>query len=297
MNFGSSFPLVSVLMTSYNREKYIAQAICSVLESTFTDFELIIVDDHSNDRTLDIARSYAAKDARIKVFANETNLGDYNNRNKAAGYATGKYLKYIDADDTIYPWGLGVVVNYMEQFSTAGYGLDSIEQDPDRPFPILLGPEEAYERHYFFMPIFHKAPTSCIIRRDVFMACNGFSGKWMVGDFELWLKLSRTQHVLLMPMGIVWSRIHDEQESKKTRDNSAVLFRYSVVELESLKDDNCPLTLSNRRLLINRVTRTQSRAILRSLIINRNIKATSEKMKMSGHTILSSIVNALKKRQ
>ena len=286
-------PLVSILMTAYNREKYIAQAIESVLASTFTDFELIIVDDNSKDSTLNIAKGYAVKDSRVKVYVNETNLGDYNNRNRAASYASGKYIKYIDADDTIYPWGLGVVLNYMEQFPEAGYGLDSIDQDPSVPFPILLNPKETYERHYFYMSVFNKAPTSCIIRRDIFSECNGFSGKWMVGDFEMWLKLSRTHHVLLMPMGIVWSRMHDEQESKKTRDNSSVLFRYFVVELESLKDSNCPLSASEKKLLIKRITRAQSRSILRSLLIEKNLKRVKEKMKMSGLTTYSFILNAL----
>ena len=284
--------LVSILMTAYNREKYIAQAIESVLASTFRDFELIIVDDNSNDGTLNIARSYAAKDPRIRLYVNETNLGDYNNRNKAAAYATGKYIKYIDADDTIYPWGLGVVVGYMEQFPAAGYGLDSIEQDPEQPFPILLSPEEAYERHYFFMPVFHKAPTSCIIRRDVFIECNGFSGKWMVGDLELWLKLSRTQNVLLMPMGIVWSRMHDEQQSKQTRDDSTVLFRYSVVELQNLNHADCPLNETQKKILISRIKRAQSRSILRSLLIERNINAAKEKAKASAQSIPYSIMNA-----
>src|SRR4051812_47750099 len=95
----TDLPLVSVLMTSYNREKYIAQAIESVIASTYSNLELIIVDDCSKDSTVSIARSYAENDKRVKVYVNEKNLGDYPNRNKAASYATGKYLKYVDADD------------------------------------------------------------------------------------------------------------------------------------------------------------------------------------------------------
>src|SRR5664279_4015758 len=95
-------PLVSVLMTAYNREKYIAEAIESVLSSTYTNFELIIVDDGSKDNTVNIARRYELQDSRIKVYINTTNLGDYPNRNHAAGFAIGKYIKYIDADDAIY---------------------------------------------------------------------------------------------------------------------------------------------------------------------------------------------------
>ena len=77
-------PQVSVLMTSYNRQDYIAAAIESVLASSLENFELIIVDDRSSDDTLSIARKYEQRDARIKVYLNEKNLGDYPNRNKAA---------------------------------------------------------------------------------------------------------------------------------------------------------------------------------------------------------------------
>ena len=86
--------LVSVLMTSFNRDKYIAEAIDSVLASTYQNWELIIVDDCSKDKTVEIAKSYEAKDNRIKVYVNKKNLGDYPNRNKAASYAKGKYIKY-----------------------------------------------------------------------------------------------------------------------------------------------------------------------------------------------------------
>src|SRR5260370_37746092 len=92
-------PLVSVLMTAYNREKYIAQAIESVLASTYTNFELIIVDDRSTDYSVEIARGYERKDKRVRVHVNEKNLGDYPNRNKAASYAVGKYIRYLDSDD------------------------------------------------------------------------------------------------------------------------------------------------------------------------------------------------------
>lgn len=73
--------IVSVLMTSYNREKYVAEAIESVIAQTFTEWELIIVDDQSKDATVSIAKDYAKKDSRIKVYINNHNLGDYPNRN------------------------------------------------------------------------------------------------------------------------------------------------------------------------------------------------------------------------
>lgn len=288
-------PLVSILMTAYNRERYIAAAIESVLASTYDNFELIIVDDGSKDKTVEIVKHYVAKDQRIKLFVNEKNLGDYPNRNQAAAYANGKYIKYIDADDTIYPWGLKVVVDYMEQYPEAGYGLDSIEQDPSAPFPILLKPAEAYERNYFFMPVFNKAPTSCIIKKKVFDEQGGFSGKWMVGDVELWHKLSRTQNVLLMPHGIVWCRIHDQQESKQTRDSSLVAFKYTVIEAENVKDENCPLDKKKKQVVINRLARAQARSVFRSLLIERNIKTARQKMEWANMSFFACCLKALKR--
>ena len=71
-----SDPVVSVLMTSYNREKYIAAALESVLSSHFADFEVIVSDDASSDATVDIARAFAAQDDRVQVYVNQQNLGD-----------------------------------------------------------------------------------------------------------------------------------------------------------------------------------------------------------------------------
>ena len=204
-----SNPLVSVLMTVYNREKYLKNAIESVLASTYTNFELIIVDDCSKDNSVEIARSYGQVDSRIKVFINEKNLGDYPNRNKAATYANGKYLKYVDADDYIYPTGLDNLVKMMEKFPQAGYGLCSLKQDGTQPFPFSLTPSEAYRYNYLGPGIFHKAPLSSMINRKAFEDVGGFPNKRMVGDFEMWHKLSQNYVVVLMPNGIVWYRVHN----------------------------------------------------------------------------------------
>src|SRR6266540_3355288 len=140
-------PLVSVLMTSYNREKYISAAIESVLASTYTNFELIITDDQSRDSTVAIARKYAEIDKRIRIVVNEKNLGQFGNRNFAATLAKGKYIKYLDSDDLIYPNGLEIMVNMMEKYPDAGYGLCSLDQDEKNIFPFMLSPKEAYKRH------------------------------------------------------------------------------------------------------------------------------------------------------
>ena len=254
-------PLVSVLMTVYNREKYIAQAIESVLASTYQNWELIVVDDQSRDCSVEIAQSYAAKDARIKVYVNEVNLGDYPNRNRAASYARGKYLKYVDADDMIYPYGLEQLVYYMEQFPDAGYGLCSLAQDEKRIFPFQLNPQEAYHRHYFEQPLFHKAPLSAIINRDNFLKVGGFTGKRMLGDFEMWHLLSRQFPVVLMPQGIAWYRVHDEQEMSLHRQDPLEPFKYLKLAEELLTEES-PLSESDQQKAIAQVQRKMARAIL-----------------------------------
>ena len=131
-----SKPTVSILTTVYNRDKYLAACIDSVLASSYQNWELIIVDDVSTDTSVAIAKSYEKKDARIKVYVNDKNLGDYPNRNKAASYAKGKYIKYLDADDVIYPHGLEVMVHTMEQFPKAALGISQKVVEDVKPYPF-----------------------------------------------------------------------------------------------------------------------------------------------------------------
>ena len=256
------YPLVSVLMTAFNREKYIGEAIESVIASTYKNWELIIVDDCSSDRTVEIARSYEVKDDRIKVYINEKNLGDYPNRNRAASYAKGKYLKYVDADDLIYPYGLVQLVSYMEKFPEAGYGLCSLEQDKKGIFPFQLSPIDAYRRHYFNQSLFHKAPLSSIIKKEAFDAVGGFSGKQHIGDFELWHRLSQEYPVVLMPHGIVWHREHEDQQMNDNRTDPFVPFKYLLHQRWFLQEEKCPLTLTEKTILQEKIETRIAKSVL-----------------------------------
>lgn len=249
----SNQPLVSVLMTAYNRERYIAEAIKSVLNSTYKNFELIIVDDGSKDNTVEIAHSYAAKDARIKVFINENNLGDYPNRNKAATYAKGKYIKYLDADDIVYYYGLEVMVNYMESFPDAGFGLASIVSK-NQPFPICIGPKQIYFEHFAGKGHFDRAPGSSIIKLDAFKKVDGFSGARMIGDYELWLKIARYYHMVKFPFDLYWNRAHEDQESKSEYAKNYGMLKRNVLS-EALSHSECPLNDFELKRLKNIIKR------------------------------------------
>jgi glycosyltransferase involved in cell wall biosynthesis len=225
-------------MTCYNREKYIASAIESVLASSYSRFELIIVDDGSKDETVKIAKQYEAKDERIKVFANDANLGDYPNRNKAAAFAKGKYIKYVDSDDYIYPNGLGIMVNNMEKFPEAGFGLCSIKPDSERPFPFMLNPKEAYEYHFFGPGLFHKGPLTAIFLKSAFDSMGGFKEDRMISDTDMWHRMALKYSLVLMPDGIVWQRRHEEQELK---DAHHYIIDGAKIKWNYLLDDRCLL--------------------------------------------------------
>jgi glycosyltransferase involved in cell wall biosynthesis len=201
-------PIVSVLMTAYNREKYIAEAIESVLASSYQNFELIIVDDCSIDKTVAIAKSYEAKDSRIKVYINESNLGDYPNRNKAASYAQGKYLKYLDSDDTMTKDCLMIMVCEMENHPLCAFGVSSRSESNT----IIHEIKDSFRIHFFKRGILDISPSGSIIRRDIFNDENGFWELRCISDFEFWLRLALKFPMLELPKGLIYWREHEEQE-------------------------------------------------------------------------------------
>ncbi len=98
--------LVSVLMGSYNHQNYIGEAIESVLNQTFPDLELIIVDDYSTDNSRKIIENYQAKDERVRAFFHEKNMGIANTLNDALKKVRGKFVSFIGSDDVWFPYKL-----------------------------------------------------------------------------------------------------------------------------------------------------------------------------------------------
>lgn len=107
-------PKISLIMSVYNGEDYLAEAIDSVLKQSFTDFELIIINDCSTDKTSEILKSFEAQDARVKVHTNEVNLRLPSSLNKAISFAQGKYIARMDADDICLPDRLEKQYAFME---------------------------------------------------------------------------------------------------------------------------------------------------------------------------------------
>ena len=101
-------------MSVYNGEDYLSEAIESVLNQTFKDFELIIINDCSNDKTSEILKKYENFDDRVKVHTNEVNLRLPASLNKAISFAQGKYIARMDADDICLPERLEKQYDFME---------------------------------------------------------------------------------------------------------------------------------------------------------------------------------------
>ena len=110
-------PLVSVIMSVYNGEKYLVQAIDSILNQTYQNFEFIIIDDCSTDNSSHILQEYAQKDSRIKIIKKEKNIGIkgfIKNLNLGISIAKGKYIARMDADDISLPERFQKQVDFLE---------------------------------------------------------------------------------------------------------------------------------------------------------------------------------------
>jgi len=108
-------PRVSIGLPVYNGERYISETLDSLLAQTFQDFELIICDNASGDRTDQICRRYAAKDGRIRYFRNSTNLGAAKNYRLAFELATGEYFRWANCDDLFAPTSLERCVEVLDR--------------------------------------------------------------------------------------------------------------------------------------------------------------------------------------
>ena len=95
--------LVSIIIAAYNVDKYIEECISSVLNQTYSNIEVIVVDDCSSDNTNSICESFRMKDPRVSIIYNEVNLGVSRARNKALEHATGRYVVFVDGDDSLSP--------------------------------------------------------------------------------------------------------------------------------------------------------------------------------------------------
>lgn len=184
--------MISVIMSVYNAEKYLREAIESILDQSFDDFEFIIVDDKSIDNSAHIIKSYAKRDNRIKYIKNDTNRGLTYSLNKALKLAKGKYIARMDADDISIKERLEVQYNYLENnkdvflLGTSAYNIDEDgEIVGERNIPLEY--EKIKKKINLVNPIIH--PSVMFRKKDV-LAIGGYNENFKkVQDYELWFRI------------------------------------------------------------------------------------------------------------
>lgn len=137
---------VSIVMPSFNAAKFIAASIQSVIDQTYSNWELLITDDCSKDDTVKIVEQYLVKDDRIKLFSTGKNSGPACARNKSLENATGKYIAFLDSDDIWVSNKLEMQINFMKEkniaFSFSSYSImkeDGIQTGNTINVPKVIG--------------------------------------------------------------------------------------------------------------------------------------------------------------
>jgi glycosyltransferase involved in cell wall biosynthesis len=243
-------PLVTVLTPVYNGEDFLAECIESVLAQTYNNFEYIIVNNCSTDRSLEIALSYAKKDPRVRVHNNETFVGVIANHNIAFGLISpaAKYCKVVSADDIIYPDCIMRLVEIGE--SDPSVGLVGSYQQRGKyirwqgfPYPkaVMTGREICRQIFLGGNPSFgFGAPTSLLYRADLVRDKRGFyPNSSAEADTSACFK-----HLKDSNFGFVYQVLCSEKTHEATQSSkSAKLNRYASSCLRDLKEYG-PLYLS-----------------------------------------------------
>lgn len=193
-----SDPGVSVIMSVFNSEKYLGEAVESILNQTHRDFEFIIVDDCSTDGSPDILNEYTRKDPRIRLLKNEKNLGLTKSLNRAISQAKGKYIARMDSDDAALEDRLARQVEFMEYhpdvvlLGTAFYEIDASGKELSRKmFP--LSDREIRRILIKYNPFCH---ASVLIRRAALAETGPYDEHISkTQDYDLWFRLANKGRV------------------------------------------------------------------------------------------------------
>ena len=215
----NQIPKISLIMSVYNGEDYLEEAIDSVLNQSFSDWELIVIDDCSTDSTAEILRRYASQDARVHVHTNEVNLRLPSSLNKAMTFARGQYIARMDADDICLPDRLEKQYAFMEKnpdvalsscrFMTLKNGVISSggcggRCDHDSVKALLLVTN----------PILH---PGIIAKADVIKSLGYDKTFTCTEDMQLWTRFIMAGYkVEIQPEYLMMYRLHDKQITATT---------------------------------------------------------------------------------
>lgn len=184
--------MITVITPAFNAERFIAEAIESVLSQTLVNFQYLIVDDGSTDATATIAQEYAAKDARVSVLSNRQNNGLSHARNEGLERANGRYIAFLDADDVWEPTFLARTLEEIDRSDIGAVFCWSQNFGADVR-SVVNGPRAGdYEFYDLFHGICPPRNGSCLlIDARCFSEAGSFLTTFRVGaDAEMWLRIS-----------------------------------------------------------------------------------------------------------
>jgi glycosyltransferase involved in cell wall biosynthesis len=234
-------PLVSALIPTFNSERTLAEAILSVLRQTIGDVEVIVVDDGSADRTVDIARQFETRHPGRVSCLQQNHAGPYLARNLAAQRARGKYLAFLDSDDAWLPDKLARQIAVMEAnpdvvlCHTAMIVVDSAGELVDT-FPL----DRRYQGQCFLrLLVANRLSTSSVLmRREFFHQLGGFDEEFPArGDWELWTRAARCGPLAGLSEPLVRYRVHPRRMSLDTDRMRSYHFAIIEKNARSYRDE------------------------------------------------------------
>jgi len=233
-----SEPLVSVIMPAYNARQYITESIESVIAQTYTNWELIIVDDDSTDDTASIIKEFSQQDPRIKyLYQDRGRQGKA--RNKAIKNSNGDYIAFLDADD-------------LWEQSKLEVQIDAIENSPDITLLFTQGfilqpdgdsiPMDVKVQNWSFqndIDLFitqNQIPIlSVLVKKQAIIDAGYFSEDLAIQnaeDYHLWIKLLKQTTFLSIPNRLFYYRVHEQQSTYKN-NNLSMAVAYAFINLAS----------------------------------------------------------------
>ena len=208
-------PAISVVMSVYNGQRYLAQAVESVLAQTFRNFEFIIIDDGSTDRTAAILADYAKRDARIRIISHE-NKGRATSLNIGIDVARSGYIARMDADDACLPDRFQQQLDFLEAHPDVGIVGGAVEVVNGngqllRRIKPPTGDAEIRSTMLTGNPMWH--PT-ILMRRQHVLAVRGYRKQFLdTDDYDLWLRMIERCQIANLEAYVLQYRIHANQVS------------------------------------------------------------------------------------
>src|SRR5919202_353647 len=201
-------PLISVIIPAYNAEKTIKQTIESVLNQTFSDFEIIVINDGSQDSTLEIVSSIP--DPRIKVFS-YPNAGPQKSRNRGWGNASGEYVSFLDADDLWTPDKLEAQLKALQENPAAAvaYSWTDYIDESGNSFP--QSNHGNFSGHVFvklLLADFVGNGSNPLIQKQALVEVGGFDESLVAGqDWDMWVRLASRYPFVAVPVVQILYRV------------------------------------------------------------------------------------------